>query len=122
MQKTRFVDESNKNAFKTILIMGVMTGIITAFGFLVASTTNNPSYITYALIIAIGQNVISYFFGATIALKMSGAVPADENKYADLHKIVQDLANKNEIKSDPKTNAISPKNANKNPVNVHSRG
>lgn len=114
MQKTKFVDESNKNAFKTILIMGVMTGIITAFGFLVASATNNPSYITYALIIAIGQNVISYFFGATIALKMSGAVPADENKYSDLHKIVQDLATKNEIKkpavyiiNDPAPNAFA---------------
>ncbi len=114
MQKTRFVDESNKNAFKTILIMTVMTGIITAFGFMIASVTNNPSYITYALIIAIGQNVISYFFGATIALKMSGAVPADENKYADLHKIVQDLAEKNEIKkpavyiiNDPAPNAFA---------------
>ncbi len=114
MNKTKFVDESNKNAFKTILIMAVMTGIITAFGFMIASATNNPSYITYALIIAIGQNIISYFFGATIALKTSGAVPADENKYADLHKIVQDLANKNEIKkpavyiiNDPAPNAFA---------------
>ncbi len=114
MQKTKFVDESNKNAFKTILIMAVMTGIITAFGFLIAGATNNPGYITMALIIAIGQNIISYFFGATIALKMSGAIKADENKYADLHKIVADLALKNEIKkpevyiiNDPAPNAFA---------------
>ncbi len=114
MNKTKFVDESNKNAFKTILIMAVMTGVITAFGFLIASATGNPGYITMALIIAIGQNVISYFFGASIALKMSGAVKADENKYADLHKIVADLAEKNEIKkpevyviNDPAPNAFA---------------
>jgi heat shock protein HtpX len=114
MNKTKFIDESNKNAFKTILIMAVMTGIITAFGFLIATATNNPNFITYALFIAIGQNFISYFFGASIALKMSGAVPADENKYADLHKIVQDLADKNEIKkptvyiiNDPAPNAFA---------------
>jgi heat shock protein HtpX len=114
MNKTKFIDESNKNAFKTILIMAVMTGVITAFGFLIASATGNPGYITMALIIAIGQNIISYFFGATIALKMSGAVKADENKYQDLHKIVADLAIKNEIKkpeiyiiNDPAPNAFA---------------
>jgi heat shock protein HtpX len=114
MNKTKFVDESNKNAFKTILIMGVMTGIITAFGFLIATATNNPSFIMIALIIAIGQNVISYFFGATIALKMSGAVKADENKYSDLHKMVEDLAKKDGIKkpevyviNDPAPNAFA---------------
>ncbi len=114
MQKTKFVDESNKNAFKTILIMAVMTGIITAFGFLIASATGNPGYITIALIIAIGQNIISYFFGATIALKMSGAIKADEVKYADLHKMVEDLAKKDGIKkpnvyiiNDPAPNAFA---------------
>ena len=114
MNKTKFVDESNKNAFKTILIMAVMTGIITAFGFLIATATGNPGYITIALVIAIGQNVISYFFGASIALKMSGAIKADENKYTDLHKIVADLAEKNEIKkpevyiiNDPAPNAFA---------------
>jgi heat shock protein HtpX len=114
MTKTKFVDESNKNAFKTILIMAGMTGVITAFGFLIATATNNPSYITYALFLAVGQNFVSYFFGAKIALSTSGAVLADENKYADLHKIVEDLAKKNEIKkptvyiiNDPAPNAFA---------------
>jgi heat shock protein HtpX len=114
MNKTKFVDESNKNAFKTILIMAVMTSIIVAFGFLIATATGNSSYITMALVIAVGQNVISYFFGAKIALKMSGAVKADVNKYADLHKMVEDLAKKDGIKkpevyviNDPAPNAFA---------------
>ncbi len=114
MIKTKFVDESNKNAFKTVLIMVGMTAVITAFGFLIATATNNPSYIMYALFIAIGQNFIAYFFGAKIALSQSGAVLADENKYADLHKIVSDLAKKDGIKkptvyiiNDPAPNAFA---------------
>ncbi len=114
MNKTKFVDESNKNAFKTILIMGVMTGIITALGFLIATATGNPSYITMALVIAIGQNFISYFAGPLIALKMSGAVKADPEKYSELHKIIEDIAAKDGIKkpevyiiNDPAPNAFA---------------
>lgn len=114
MNRNKFVDESNKNAFKTILIMAIMTGIITALGFLIAVATGNPSYITYAIIIAVGQNVVSYFAGPMIALKMSGAVPADKDKYAELHRTVEMLANKDGIKkpdvyiiNDPAPNAFA---------------
>jgi heat shock protein HtpX len=114
MNKIKFVDESNKNAFKTILIMAVMTGIITALGLLIATATGNSSYITMALVIAIGQNFISYFAGPIIALKMSGAVKADKDKYSELHKIVEDMAIKDGIKkpevyiiNDPAPNAFA---------------
>jgi heat shock protein HtpX len=114
MNKTKFVDESNKNAFKTILIMAVMTGIITALGFFIATATGNPSYITMALVIAIGQNFISYFAGPMIALKMSGAIKADPEKYSELHRIVEDMAKKDGIKkpevyivNDPAPNAFA---------------
>ena len=77
---TKFVDESNKNSFKTFLIMAGLSGFIIAVGFLIATTTGNSSYITYALIFAIGQNLVSYFIGPKIALSTSGAVVADPEK------------------------------------------
>lgn len=112
--KTQFVDESSKNAFKTILIMAGLSGFIVAVGYLMANVTGNSSYMTYALIIAVGQNFISYFLGPNIALSSSGAVEADEDKYSDLHRIVEDVSKEAKIKkpsvhiiNDPAPNAFA---------------
>lgn len=112
--KTDFVDESGKNAFKTLLIMACLSGLIVAIGYAVAVATNNPSYITYALIASIGQVFISYFMGPTIALSSAGAEKADPNKYTDLHRIVEEVAkeagiDKPEVHviSDPAPNAFA---------------
>lgn len=90
--KTQFVDESGKNAFKTMVIMAGLSGLIIAIGYAVAVATKNPSYITYALIASVAQVFISYFMGPTIALSSSGAEPADPDKYSDLHRIVEEVA------------------------------
>lgn len=112
--KTKFVDESNKNALKTFVIMAGLSGFIIAIGFLIAKATGNPSYITYALFVALAQNLISYFAGPSIALSSSGAVLADPEKYADLHKIVEEVALEAKIKkpnvyviNDPAPNAFA---------------
>ena len=111
---TKFVDESNKNSFKTFLIMAGLSGFIIAVGFLIATTTGNSSYITYALIFAIGQNLVSYFIGPKIALSTSGAVAADPEKYSDLHSIVESISVEANIKkpdvyiiNDPAPNAFA---------------
>jgi ABC-type Mn2+/Zn2+ transport system permease subunit len=59
--KLRYIGTSRSNSFKTFLIMAFLTGLITFLGLLVAYATNNPSYILLALIVAIGQNIISFF-------------------------------------------------------------
>ena len=111
---TKFVDESNKNSFKTFLIMAGLSGFIIAVGFLIATTTGNSSYITYALIFAVGQNLVSYFIGPKIALSTSGAVKADPEKYSDLHSIVESISVEANIKkpdvyiiNDPAPNAFA---------------
>ncbi len=111
---TKFVDESNKNSFKTLLIMAGLSGFIIAVGFLIATTTGNSSYITYALIFAVGQNLVSYFIGPKIALSTSGAVLADAEKYSDLHNIVESISVEAGIKkpdvyiiNDPAPNAFA---------------
>ena len=111
---TKFVDESNKNSFKTFLIMAGLSGFIIAVGFLIATTTGNSSYIAYALIFAIGQNLVSYFIGPKIALSTSGAVVADPEKYSDLHSIVESISVEANIKkpdvyiiNDPAPNAFA---------------
>ena len=111
---TKFIDESNKNSFKTFLIMAGLSGFIIAVGFLIATTTGNSSYITYALIFAVGQNLVSYFIGPKIALSTSGAVAADPEKYSDLHSIVESISVEAGIKkpdvyiiNDPAPNAFA---------------
>ncbi len=111
---TKFVDESNKNTIKTFLIMAGLSGVIVSFGLLIASSTGDASYISYALIIAIGQNILSYFAGPSIALATSGAVKADTEKYSDLHNIIENMAKEAGIRkpeayiiSDPAPNAFA---------------
>lgn len=92
MNKNHFIEQKSTNNIKTFLLLAAITGAIVAFGYVLAGATGNTDYIWIALFIAIVQNVVSYFFSDKIALSMSGAIPADIQKYTELHEIVDMLA------------------------------
>lgn len=92
MNNNNLMQTKRVNSLKTALILGGLFLLIMAFGFVLSSLTGNSNYITYAVFIAIASNFISYFFGGKIALSMSGATLADEDKYLDLHNMISDLA------------------------------
>ena len=63
-------------------------GIGWAFSWILQS----PGILYFAVIFSILMNVGSYWYSHKIVLKMSGAKPADEKEYRELHNIVENLA------------------------------
>ena len=51
-----------------------------------------PGILYFAVIFAVLMNVFSYWYSDKIVLKISGAQPADEREYRELHNIVENLA------------------------------
>lgn len=92
---------------KTVLLLGVLTGILLLIGRVVAGTQG----MTVALLFAILMNFATYFWSDKIVLFMYRAIPADETKYAKLYKMVKEIAEKSEIPM-PKIYIIPDKNAN----------
>jgi len=67
------------------------------FGFVFAATTGNANYLYGAIIGSLVMNFASYFFSKKIALMSSGAVLASEEKYQELHQMVENLSQKAHI-------------------------
>lgn len=114
MNKNHLLEQRSTNNIKTFILLAGITGAILALGYLVAVATGNSNYIWMSLFIAIAQNVASYFFSDRIALSMSGAVPADAQKYSELHEIVASLSSKYDLPkpavyviNDPAPNAFA---------------
>ena len=76
------------NQIKTVLLLGLLTGLLLWVGDLVGG----PSGLTFALIFAIAINFGSYWFSDKIVLKMYGAKEVKESEEPDLHKIVREVA------------------------------
>lgn len=75
------------NSVKTVLLLGVMTGLFLGIGSLFGQ---QGLWIAFAL--AIVFNVGSYWFSDKIVLKMYRAEPADPARYAGLHSMIERLA------------------------------
>jgi heat shock protein HtpX len=106
--------QKSANNIKTILIMAFFVLVIGLLGYFLTGVTGNNNFL-YALIFgSIITNIISYFFSDKIALSSAGAIPADENKYADLYTITRELCVKGGIRmpkiyiiNDPAPNAFA---------------
>ncbi|MEJ5172548.1 MAG: zinc metalloprotease HtpX [Hydrogenothermaceae bacterium] len=76
------------NQFKTVLLLGVLTGMFLAIGHLVAGKQG----MIIAFFVALAMNFFAYFFSDKMALAMYGAkeIPYEEAPW--LHQMVEDLA------------------------------
>jgi heat shock protein HtpX len=76
------------NQLKTVLLLGVLTGLFLAIGHLVAGKQG----MIIAFVVALFMNFFSYFFSDKLALAMYGAgeIPYEEAPW--LHEMVEDLA------------------------------
>ena len=52
----------------------------------------NVLILYFAVAFSILMNIFSYWYSDKIVLKMSGAAPADEREYRELHNIAENLA------------------------------
>lgn len=78
---------SIKNQFKTVVLLGALTGILLWIG-----SFWGQSGLLFALIFSIVLNFGSYWFSDKIALAIYRAKPVTEAEAPKLHKIVRDVA------------------------------
>jgi len=76
------------NQLKTVLLLGVLTGLFLAIGHLVAGKQG----MIIAFVVALFMNFFSYFFSDKVALAMYGAREITYEEAPWLHEMVEDLA------------------------------
>jgi heat shock protein HtpX len=85
--------EIDSNKRRTAFLMGFFLIFVIGLGYLLAWYFNRPIILVIAVIIAVVQALVSYYYSDSITLAVSGAkeVPRKE-PFLDLHRIVENLA------------------------------
>jgi len=78
------------NQIKTVLLLGILSGIVLSAGYLIGGNTG----LTVALAFAVLMNFGMFFFSHKLILMMYRAKPASKSDYPHLHKMVEDIAHK----------------------------
>lgn len=84
--------QQDNNVRKTWLIMLGFLVFVIFVGWVLSFSFNNPTILYVAVIFSLVMNFTSYWYSDKIALKMSGAIPADKSQYKDLLNIVENLS------------------------------
>lgn len=92
-----FIAQKRANIFKTWVLMSVFLVGIIALGYVLAGYTGNPVFLYGGVAVSVMMNLFAYFNSASMALRSSGAVPADEVQYKALHDMVARLAQKMQL-------------------------
>ncbi len=82
----------DQNIAKTWVLMAFFLGVVVAIGWAVSFYFNNPAILVFAVVFAVVVNVGSYWYSDKLVIAMSGAKPADDKEYPELHNIVENLA------------------------------
>lgn len=72
--------------------MFVFLCIVIGIGWAVSWYFNNPGILVFAFIFALVMNVGSYWFSHKLVVAMTGARPASESEFPELHNMVENLA------------------------------
>lgn len=75
------------NKFKTTLLLGLLTGLVMTIGYLIGG----QSGVLLALIISAVMNFSAYWWSDKIVLMTYGARKADQKKYPELYKTMNEL-------------------------------
>jgi heat shock protein HtpX len=81
-----------QNIRKTWLLMTTFFVLIVAIGYAFSYYYQNPNILYIFLAFSIGMNVYAYWNSDKVAIKLSGAIPADPTQYKELHNIVENLS------------------------------
>ncbi len=84
--------QQDKNVRRTWLLMSTFLVLIVGIGFVFSQVYGNPSILYGFFIFSIFMNIFAYWNSAKIALRVSGAKPADEVQYRELHNIIENLS------------------------------
>lgn len=76
------------NQIKTVLLLGLLTGLMLGAGQLLGGRLG----LSIAIVIAVAMNFGSYWFSHKIVLAMYRARPAEGKKYEHLHRMVEEVS------------------------------
>lgn len=80
------------NTRKTWLFMAAFFVAVIFLGWAFSWAFGNVWILYLAVAFSVLMNIFSYWYSDKIVLKLSGALPADEREYRELHNIVENLA------------------------------
>jgi len=80
------------NVAKTWALMTAFFIAVIGLGWFFGFVLDEPGILPIAVIIAVVMNVGSYWFSDKLVISMSGAKPAGEAEYGELHNLIENLA------------------------------
>lgn len=84
--------QQSRNIWKTWFLMtGFLVGVI-AIGWLLAQIYGNAAILYGAIALSLVMNVTAYWFSDKVALASTGAKPADEAQYREIHRMLENLS------------------------------
>ena len=84
--------QEGKNVFRTWALMSIFFGIVILIGWGASLYLGDSSILYIAVAFALFSNIGAYWFSDKVAIASTGAKPADEKQYLELHRIVENLA------------------------------
>ncbi len=81
-----------ENVAKTWVLMAVFLGVVMALGWAISWYYQNSVVLIVAVVFALATNLFAYWNSDKVAIAAAGAKPADPAQYAELHRIVENLA------------------------------
>lgn len=82
----------DENVAKTWVLMAVFLCVVIAVGYAVSWYFNNLYILIFAIILALGMNIASYWYSDKLVLAMSAAHPAAGPEFLELNRIVENLS------------------------------
>lgn len=82
----------DQNIFRTWMLMSVFFVIVVGLGWAVSWYYQNSLILYVAVGFAILTNIFSYWFSDKLVVSMTGAKPAGEAEFRELHRIIENLA------------------------------
>ncbi|MEK7610691.1 MAG: M48 family metalloprotease [Patescibacteria group bacterium] len=79
------------NVQKTWLLMAIFLVLVIALGWVISYVFGEPLILWVAVAFSIVMNVFSYWYSDKLVVKLTGAVPAPDEQYPDLHNVVENL-------------------------------
>lgn len=80
------------NIRKTWMMMTLFFAVVAGLGWIMTQYTGNPSFLYTGVFLSIAMNLFAYWKSDSVAIRSSGAVPAERSQYPQLHALVEKLA------------------------------
>ena len=74
------------------MLMTVFLVLVVGIGWFASYYYDSTAILYFAIALALVMNISAYWFSDKIAIAQAHAVPADENQYKELHRVVENLA------------------------------